>query len=41
MYKTILKYYTSKMWSLNMVRLAVKKGLISKSEFFLITNIEY
>lgn len=37
----IKKNYDSRLWSKDMVKVAVKKGIITKEEYFAITNEEY
>ena len=40
--KSKIKYYfEAGLWTLNMVKNAVKKGKISESEFLEITGVEY
>ena len=37
----IKKNYDTQLWTKDMVRLAVKKGIISKAQYFDITKEEY
>lgn len=37
----IKKYFDTGLWTLQMVKNAVKKGKISEAEFFDITGVEY
>lgn len=37
----IKKYFETGLWTLHMVKNAVKKGKISEAEFFDITGVEY
>lgn len=40
-YTTIKRNYDKGLWNANMVRLAVRKGILTKEEFKLITDQEY
>ena len=40
-FENIKKIYDQKMWSKNMVRTAVRKGLITKEEFALIVGEKF
>lgn len=40
-YKTIKRNYDNGLWNANMVRLAVRKGVITKEEFVAITGQDY
>lgn len=39
-FETIKKYFDSKLWNERMVANAVKKGIITKEEYTIITNKE-
>lgn len=41
MKKKIKKYFESGLWTLQMVKNAVKKGKISEADFLEITGVEY
>ena len=40
-YETIKKNYESNLWNIQMVRVAVRKGVITKEQFKEITGQEY
>lgn len=40
-YETIKKNYDKGLWSKSMVRVAVRKGIITKEQYFEITGEEY
>ncbi len=40
-YQTVKRNFEKGLWTLNMVRVAVKKGIITKSEYALITGESY
>ncbi len=40
-FERIKKNYETQLWSKDMVRLAVKKGIISEAQYFDITKEEY
>lgn len=40
-YETIKKYFEQKLWNITMVRMAVRKGIITKEQFREITGKDY
>ncbi len=40
-YSTVKRFYSSGLWSLNMVKMAVRKGVITKERFREITGAVY
>ena len=40
-FETIKKNYDKKLWNKNMVKMAVKKGVITKAQYLEITGEEY
>lgn len=40
-FERIKYYFEAGLWSLPMVKMAVRKGIITKEQFFEITKIEY
>lgn len=40
-YNTVKRFYNSGLWNLNMVRMAVRKGVITEEQYKEITGKEY
>lgn len=40
-FENIFKYYSNGLWSKNLVKIAVLKGIITKDEYEKITNEKY
>lgn len=40
-YNTVKRFYSSGLWSLNMVKMAVRKGIITKEQYKEITGEPY